>query len=170
MTVSEGAFQRPGYEFCCYPVIPLVNIVNNLGVEFMAIIGRALVVDDIASNRMVAKAMLEKLGWSVLTATGGKEALDTLGTTPCDLVLLDISMPSMSGMEVCQRIRSNSAFADLPVIAYTAHAQPEDRRNFIASGFNEVLLKPVNRETLASVVAAVTRHRGSAGDGQSAAC
>jgi CheY-like chemotaxis protein len=120
--------------------------------------GRALVVDDIASNRMVAQAMLEKLGWSVLTATGGPEALATLANMPCDLVLLDISMPGMSGMEVCQRIRANAAWADLPVIAYTAHAQIEDRRNFIASGFNEVLLKPVNRETLASAVAAVTQH------------
>ena len=56
-------------------------------------------------------------------------------------------------------IRTNSALADLPVIAYTAHAQPEDRRSFIASGFNEVLIKPVNRETLASAVASVMQHQ-----------
>ena len=54
----------------------------------------------------------------------------------------------------------NATLANLPVIAYTAHAQPEDRRNFIASGFNEVLIKPVNRETMASAVAGVMQHIG----------
>ncbi len=120
---------------------------------------RALVVDDIPANRLIAEAMLKELGWSVLLACDGREALRVLESTTLDLVLLDISMPGMSGMEVCQNIRTNSALADLPVIAYTAHAQPEDRRSFIASGFNEVLIKPVNRETLASAVASVMQHQ-----------
>ncbi len=130
---------------------------------------RALVVDDIPGNRVVAQAMLEKAGWSVLTASDGREALNILGTARCDLVLLDISMPGMSGIEVCQHIRANPAIADLPVIAYTAHAQPEDRRNFIASGFDEVLIKPVDRDTLASALAVVTQHRNSGGDADSSA-
>ncbi len=126
----------------------------------MAAVKCVLVVDDIPSNRMVARAMLERQGWSVLMASDGREALDTLATTHCDLVLLDISMPGMSGIEVCQSIRANPAIADLPVIAYTAHAQPEDRRNFIASGFDEVLIKPVSSEKLTRAVAAVTKNRG----------
>lgn len=119
----------------------------------------ALVVDDIPSNRLIAEAMLKQLGWAVMLAADGREALRVLGTTPMDLVLLDISMPGMSGMEVCQKIRENSALVELPVIAYTAHAQPEDRRSFIASGFNDVLIKPVSRDTLANTVAQVMRHR-----------
>jgi two-component system, sensor histidine kinase ChiS len=126
----------------------------------MAVSGRVLVVDDIPSNRMVARTMLELQGWTVLTASDGREALDTLATTQCDLVLLDISMPGMSGIEVCQNIRANPALASLPVIAYTAHAQQEDRRNFIASGFDEILIKPVSSEKLANAVAAVMRNRG----------
>ena len=118
-----------------------------------------LVVDDIPSNRLIAEAMLKQLGWAVMLAADGREALRVLGTTPMDLVLLDISMPGMSGMEVCQKIRENSALVELPVIAYTAHAQPEDRRSFIASGFNDVLIKPVSRDTLANTVAQVMRHR-----------
>ena len=114
--------------------------------------------DDIPSNRLFAEAMLRQLGWSVLMASDGREALRVLDTSVVDLVLLDISMPGISGMEVCQNIRANNVLADLPVIAYTAHAQPEDRRNFIASGFNEVLIKPVNREAMANAVAAVMRH------------
>jgi len=117
-----------------------------------------LVVDDIPSNRLIAEAMLRQLGWSVLMAADGREALRLLDSAVVDLVLLDISMPGISGMEVCQNIRANNVLADLPVIAYTAHAQPEDRRNFIASGFNEVLIKPVNRETMANAVEAAMRH------------
>jgi CheY-like chemotaxis protein len=119
---------------------------------------KVLVVDDIPANRMIAEAMLRQLGWLVVTASDGREALRALGGDAFDLVLLDISMPGISGMEVCQSIRANAALADLPVIAYTAHAQPEDRRNFLASGFNEVLIKPVNRETMASAVAGVMQH------------
>jgi CheY-like chemotaxis protein len=119
-----------------------------------------LVVDDIPSNRLIARALLERQGWVVLTASDGREALEILGASHCDLVLLDISMPGMSGIEVCQNIRENAAMASVPVIAYTAHAQPEDRRNFIASGFDEVLIKPINKEKLASVVAAVAQNRG----------
>ncbi len=119
---------------------------------------RALVVDDIPSNRLIAEAMIKQLGWSVLLAADGREALRVLESNVLDLVLLDISMPGMSGMEVCQKIRENRALVDLPVIAYTAHAQPEDRRSFIASGFNDVLIKPVSRDTLANAVAAVMQH------------
>ena len=119
---------------------------------------RVLVVDDIPSNRLIAEAMLRQLGWTVVLASDGREALRMLDNEVVDLVLLDISMPGISGMEVCQNIRGNSTLADLPVIAYTAHAQPEDRRNFIASGFNEVLIKPVNRETMANAVNSVMRH------------
>jgi CheY-like chemotaxis protein len=120
---------------------------------------RALVVDDIPANRLVAEAMLSELGWSVMTAVDGREALQVLDSAPFDLVVLDISMPGMSGIEMCQKIRTNNAYAELPVIAYTAHAQPEDRRNFIASGFNEVLIKPINRDTLISAVTSATQHR-----------
>ncbi len=121
---------------------------------------RALVVDDIPANRLVAEAMLSELGWSVMTAVDGRDAMKVLETVPFgfDLVLLDISMPGMSGIEMCQKIRANSVYAELPVIAYTAHAQPEDRRNFIASGFNEVLTKPINRATLVSAVSSATQH------------
>jgi CheY-like chemotaxis protein len=113
---------------------------------------RVLVVDDIPTNRMLAKVMLEKMGWSVETASGGREALEQINKERFKLVLLDISMPGISGIEVCQQIRASSLCSDVPVIAYTAHALPEDRRNFIASGFNEVLLKPITRDTLAQAV------------------
>ncbi len=124
---------------------------------------RALVVDNIPTNRMLAQVMLEKMGWKVSIACDGREALEALGKGSFELVVLDISMPGMSGIEVCQHIRANPLWTDIPVIAYTAHAQPEDRRNFIASGFNEVLLKPITRDTLAHAVESALQPAGSAG-------
>jgi two-component system cell cycle response regulator DivK len=122
---------------------------------------RALVVDDIPANRMVAQAMLEKMGWQVTTADGGREGLNELAKMRYELVLLDISMPGTSGIEICQQIRINPAYSDIAVIAYTAHALPEDRNNFIASGFNEVLLKPITRDTLTKAVESAIGHRDS---------
>ena len=110
--------------------------------------------DDIPSNRLIAEAMLRQLGGGVLMASDGREALRVLDSAVVDLVLLDLSMPGISGMEVCQNTRANNVLAGLPVIACTAHAQPEDRRNFIANGFNEILIKPVSRETMANTVRA----------------
>ena len=97
--------------------------------------------DDIPSNRLIAEAMLRQLGGGVLMASDGREALRVLDSAVVDLVLLDLSMPGISGMEVCQNTRANNVLAGLPVIACTAHAQPEDRRNFIANGFYEILIK-----------------------------
>ncbi len=125
---------------------------------------RVLVVDDIASHRVLAQAVLEHLGWTVLTAVDGRAALGVLAADHVDLVLLDISMPGMSGIEVCQNIRANPALADVPVIAYTVHAQAEDRRNFIASGFDEVLIKPINRDALSGALAAMSRQHSLRSD------
>lgn len=147
------------------PIILTCNLTCNIcfadifeRIESMAEPLRALVVDDIPANRLVAEEMLSELGWSVMTAVDGREGLQVLDSASFDLVVLDISMPGMSGIEMCQKIRANNAYTELPVIAYTAHAQPEDRRNFIASGFNEVLIKPINRATLVSAVASATQH------------
>ena len=100
--------------------------------------------DDIPSNRLIAEAMLRQLGWSALMAPGGCEALRVLDSAMVGLVFLDISTPGISSVGVCQNNCANNVLADLLVIGYTAHAQSEGRRTFIASGFNEVHLKPVS--------------------------
>ena len=117
-----------------------------------------LIIDDNVINAELANAHLRRSGWKTRVVESGADGLAAMAGDRFDLVLLDISMPGMSGMEVCQKIRENRALVDLPVIAYTAHAQPEDRRSFIASGFNDVLIKPVSRDTLANAVAAVMQH------------
>ena len=103
-----------------------------------------LVIDDNAVNRRVAQGLFRKLGWEVETAASGEQALPRLATHHYDLILLDISMPGMNGLEVCQHIRTDPQLRDLLVIAYTAHALLEEQQHFLAEGFDGVLLKPIN--------------------------
>lgn len=113
----------------------------------------ALVVDDVPVNRQLAAAFLARLGWGVADADGGRAALEWLGrNTAVDLVLLDIGMPDLSGEEVCRQLRCNPCFAELAVVAYTAHALPGDVERFLANGFNAVLIKPISLQMVRDVI------------------
>ena len=91
---------------------------------------RVLVVDDVLVNRKLASAMFAKLSWQVTDLDGGIAALDWLASNPTvDLMLLDISMPDLSGEDLCRQLRANPAFAELPIVAYTAHAMQVDACN-----------------------------------------
>jgi CheY-like chemotaxis protein len=110
----------------------------------MAPTHRVLIIDDDAVNRRVAQALFQKLGWEVEAVDSGTRALQSLASHCPDLVLLDISMPGMTGMDVCQRIRADQALAGLRVIAYTAHVLREQQQRFLAGGFDGVLVKPIS--------------------------
>ena len=71
------------------------------------------------------------------------------------LVLLDISMPGLSGEETCTRLRASANGQSATIIAYTAHAFPEDRARLLDGGFDDVLVKPINRQQLETMVAAL---------------
>jgi CheY-like chemotaxis protein len=109
---------------------------------------RVLIIDDDAINRRVAQALFQKLGWEVEAVDSGERALLSLASHCPALVLLDISMPGMTGMEVCQRIRADQALAGVRVIAYTAHALLEQQQRFLAGGFDAVLVKPLSFRVL----------------------
>jgi len=105
---------------------------------------RVLIIDDNAVNRRMAQVVFQKLGWEAETMDNGEYALLHLAAHRYDLVLLDISMPGMNGLDVCQHIRATPGLRDLRVIAYTAHVLPEQQQRFLASGFDDVLLKPLS--------------------------
>lgn len=114
---------------------------------------RALVVDDVTSNRKLAVAFLARLGWKSIDVDGGIAALECLSAEPAiDLVLLDISMPDMCGETVCRQLRADPRFAALPIVAYTAHALPADTERFLASGFDAVLIKPISAQDLQRII------------------
>jgi PAS domain S-box-containing protein len=114
---------------------------------------RVLLVEDNYTNQLTAKLILQKLGLEVETANNGREALALLAETPCDLVLMDVQMPEMDGMEATQRIRAGeSGGRRIPIVALTAHAQPEDRERFLAAGMDDCLVKPIDMQTLIAVL------------------
>lgn len=116
--------------------------------------GLALVVDDHPTNRLLATALLKKMGWQVIEATNGEEALTMAGDAALRLVLLDISMPGLSGEETCARLRSMEGGQQLRIVAYTAHAFQEDLDKLLAEGFDAALIKPISLQKLEEVTAA----------------
>ena len=115
-----------------------------------------LIIDDNAVNRRMAQVVFQKLGWEVETVDSGERALLHLAAHRTDLVLLDISMPGMNGLDVCQHIRTNPQLRGLRVIAYTAHAFLEEQQRFLAGGFDDVLVKPISFRAVQAMLLAQT--------------
>jgi two-component system, sensor histidine kinase len=108
-----------------------------------------LVVDDIATNRLVAASMLQASGAQVAEAAGGRDALAILAQQPVDLVLLDMNMPDMDGFATFRAIRAlDGAAARVPVLAMTADVLPAQRALFMAAGLDGYLPKPLLPEVL----------------------
>lgn len=115
---------------------------------------RILLVEDNDTNRMLAQKMLLSAGHQVDVAENGSSALAAVQQTRYQLILMDISMPVMDGIEATQQIRTMTGDqADTPIIAMTAHHQPEEKQAFITAGMNDYLAKPVRRAALLAMVA-----------------
>lgn len=119
---------------------------------------RILIVEDDVVNRKLAQYFCEKQGHAVAYAASGLAALDLLAREPFDLILMDIEIPEMDGIETTQAIRnarSAEIAADIPVIAMTVHAMKGDRERFLAAGMNEHIVKPVDFNELARAIETV---------------
>jgi PAS domain S-box-containing protein len=115
---------------------------------------RVLLVEDNRINRLVAREMLKNLHCDVTEARDGRAAIDAANGQVFDLILMDISMPGMTGIEAAEAIRKDSRYnASTPILAMTAHAQPEDIEGFLDAGMSEVLVKPVSKQALANALA-----------------
>ena len=112
----------------------------------------ALVVDDHPTNRLLASALLKKLGWTVRETDSGDAAVIIASQVQFSLVLLDISMPGLSGEETCVQLRQIKGGAEMRILAYTAHAFPEERTRFLEAGFDDILVKPINRQRLEELI------------------
>ena len=113
---------------------------------------RVLLVEDNPVNQLVAKGMLAKLGCRVQVALQGAEALSLLEEHAFDLVLMDCNMPVMDGYEASRRIRQDGRWRDLPIVALTANAMPEERERCRAAGMDDYLAKPFRREELLALL------------------
>jgi CheY-like chemotaxis protein/HPt (histidine-containing phosphotransfer) domain-containing protein len=109
---------------------------------------KVLVAEDNAVNRTLARRLLEKHGHTVITAENGREALEWVGREAFDLVLMDVQMPEMGGLEATATIRKKEAVdgGHLPIIALTAHAMKGDREVCLQAGSDDYLTKPIRTE------------------------
>ena len=105
---------------------------------------RVLVVDDILANVRLLEAKLTAEYFDVVTAMNGMDALEAIQRTKPDIVLLDVMMPGIDGIEVCKRIKADAATQHIPVVMVTALDQPEDRVRGLEAGADDFLTKPVN--------------------------
>jgi len=118
-------------------------------------VARVLLVEDNFTNQQVARGMLGKLGVKPDLAGNGLEALRILESRPYDLVLMDIQMPEMDGVEATVRIRELAAGAEnsaIPIIAMTAHAFQSDRDRFLEAGMNDWITKPISYRALQGIL------------------
>ncbi|SFF63747.1 Signal transduction histidine kinase [Duganella sp. CF458] len=114
---------------------------------------RILLVDDDVRNIFALTSAIEQKGALVEIARNGQEALDKLDAVPdIDLVLMDIMMPGMDGLEATRRLRADPRFARLPVIAITAKAMKDDQEQCLAAGANDYLAKPIDLSRLYSLL------------------
>ncbi len=116
---------------------------------------RVLLAEDDSMNRELISAMLTNIGCQLEIAQNGRDAVDILKEKPIDLVLMDISMPVMDGLTAttqARRFDNNHMNRQVPIVALTAHALEEDMNRFIDAGMNQVLIKPVTKESLAETV------------------
>ncbi len=109
---------------------------------------RVLVVDDAPVNIKLMRAILTAAGYQVLEATSGPMALELMRREKPEAMLLDVSMPGMTGYEVCETVRRDADFRALPVIMVTGLSLPEDRERGLKSGATEFITKPFDRREL----------------------
>ena len=112
-----------------------------------------LVVDDNEANMRLMNAVLKTRGYNLLEARSGEAALEMLATQRPSLVLMDVQMPGLSGIDVARTIRAMPALAALPLVAITAMAMKGDREEIMAAGFNDYLAKPYKMGELLALVA-----------------
>lgn len=112
-----------------------------------------LVVDDNQINRFVLRSLLEEVGHRVTEAADGPEGVILAAERAHDLILMDISMPGMDGLEATRRIRAgNGASRGARIVAVTAHAHPDDLRHLLDAGMQDCLVKPITRGSLARLM------------------
>jgi adenylate cyclase len=118
---------------------------------------RILVVDDTPANVHILKLRLAAQGYDVLTAADGEEALAAARESQPDLILLDVMMPKVDGLEVCRQLRADPSFPFTPIIMVTAKADPKDVVAGLEAGGDEYLTKPVDQIALVARVKSMLR-------------
>jgi class 3 adenylate cyclase/CheY-like chemotaxis protein len=118
---------------------------------------RILVVDDNAANVDILRARLSAQGYEIVTASDGEEAIAATTAHLPDLILLDVMMPKLDGIEVCRRLRADASLPFIPIVLVTAKSDPKDVVTALEAGGDEYLTKPVDHASLVARVKSMLR-------------
>lgn len=116
---------------------------------------KVLVVDDEPNIVLSLEFLMEQAGFEVVTAEDGEHALARVNDSQPDLLLLDISLPGISGFDVLERLRSEATTAQLPIIMLTAHGRDVEREKGMALGADDYITKPFSTQSLVEKVKAL---------------
>ncbi len=113
---------------------------------------RILIVEDNPQNMRLIEMTLKAKNYTLLQATDGEGALDIARRERPDLIIMDIQLPKMNGLEVTRKLKDDPAFSHIPIIAITAYAMKGDKERIIESGCNAYLTKPISTRELPEMV------------------
>jgi two-component system cell cycle response regulator DivK len=111
-----------------------------------------LVVDDSPDNLVLTQFLLESEGFEVRTAEDAEQALAVLGTCCPQVILMDVQLPGMDGLELTRQLRADPRWSEVVIVALTAYAMKGDEENCLAAGCDGYITKPVDTRTFASIV------------------
>lgn len=127
---------------------------------------RILVVDDDKTTRKLLSLFLKGKGHEVVTAENGLEAIEKVGTENVNLIVTDMNMPYMDGIELVKNLKSDPSSAQIPIIMVTTEADEEEKKKAFEAGVDDYLVKPTNAEQInASILKILKKIFKSGGDG-----
>jgi two-component system cell cycle response regulator DivK len=111
-----------------------------------------LIVEDNEKNMKLVRDLLQAKGYATMEAATGQQGVDLALASPPDLVLMDIQLPDINGMEAFSRLRADARTSRVPVLAFTASVTPHDRRRIAEAGFNGFIAKPMEIKSFLALV------------------
>jgi CheY-like chemotaxis protein len=122
---------------------------------------RILIVDDNATNLKLVAYLMKANGYMVETALDAESALDAIGVNHPDVILMDIQLPGIDGLELTRRLKADPRTRDIVIVAVTAYAMKGDQAKALAAGCDDYITKPIDTRTLPETIA---RHLAKRGD------
>ncbi len=116
---------------------------------------KILLVEDNPVNRRLAEFLLRSQGYQVRAATNAQEAFDNIKNERPDLILMDVQLPGMDGLEATKKLKEEQTTRDIPVVAVTSYAMKGDREKALAAGCSGYITKPIDKDTFVQEVATV---------------
>jgi two-component system chemotaxis response regulator CheY len=113
---------------------------------------KILVVDDDKTTRKLLSLYLKAKGYEVVTAENGLDAMEKLGTENINLVVTDMNMPYMDGIELTKNLRADDSWKDLPILMVTTEADDDERKKAYETGVDDYLVKPANAEQISDSI------------------